>query len=205
MPFRMLLAVLAVGLAQMAHPALAEERTGCAVEALDGRDANLWIQGSWRPLEVGLAIPRDSIVMTGEETRARIACADGLQLTVGVATEINLETVASRRGGRVAQLIKGVLGVLSPRRMRQEFEIRTPAATASVSSAEALVEFSPDKGAAVFVRRGETSVVSLDGRLAKLREGEGVAVDPTGQSGPVKVWGAARIKQATDALGFDWR
>ena len=183
----------------------AEAEVNCAVEAVDGPDASLWSNGAWTPLILGLAIPRDAIVLTGEATRARIECSDGLLLTVGVATQINLETLDSRRESRVAQLVKGVLGVLSPRRARETFLVRTPAAEAAVRDAETLVEVAPDKGAAVFVRRGEAQVAAGDGQNVTLTDGEGVTVDASGAAAPVKVWGDARIAKSTDALGFDWR
>lgn len=192
-------------LALAALPAIAEQRAACAVDAIDGPDASLWAQGVWRPLEVGAAVPRDAIVLTGEETRARIECADGLELTIGVATQINLETVANRREGRTAQLIKGVLGVFSPRVARKAFAIRTPTAVATVGGASALAQVDESSGDAVFVRDGEADVRTAGGQSATLSAGEGVSIDPTGAAGPVKVWGEARIRSATDALGFDWR
>lgn len=207
MPHRLspVLLTLAASLMLLASPAnAAETRVNCAVEALDGPEASLWSNGAWKPLSPGLAIPRDAIVLTGEATRARIECSDGLLLTVGVATQINLETLDSRRESRVAQLVKGVLGVLSPRRARESFLVRTSVAEASVRDAETLVEVTPDKGAAVFVRRGATQVATEDGQRVTLSDGEGVTVDASGAAAPVKVWGAARIAKSTTALGYDW-
>lgn len=184
---------------------LAAETVSCDVEAIDGADARLWVKGTWRALEPGANIPRDAVVITGDDTRAKITCSDGLMLTIGLATEINLESLADRNQGRVAQLIRGVLGVLSPRRIRESLTVRTPVATASVGAARALVESSPKDGAAVFVRDGSVSVSAADGGRARLGPGEGVTVDAAGVAGPVKVWGAARIEASMGALGFDWR
>ena len=197
-------ALLAVGLVTASTPSLAEDEVKCAVEAVDGSEARLWTQGVWRGMEAGAAVPRDAIVVTGESTRAKIACSDGLVLTVGVATEINLESLAGQRTGRVSQLVRGVLGVFSPRRLREGFKIRTPVATASVDASQSLVEFTKEKGAAVFVRDGSASVASLGGGSARLSAGEGVSVDASGVAGPVKTWGEARIEASTSALGFDW-
>ncbi len=197
-------AVLAVGMALTAQPALSEDRIACSVEAVDGRDARLWSQGMWRGLKPGADIARDAIIITGEATRAKVTCSDGLVLTVGVGTEINLESLAGQRTGRVSQLVRGVLGVFSPRRLREGFKIRTPVATASVDASQSLVEYTPEKGAAVFVRDGSASVASLSGASARLAAGEGVSVDASGDAGPVKTWGQARIDASTSALGFDW-
>jgi len=183
----------------------AEQPIACSVDELDGADARMWVSGVWRPLAAGADVPRDAIVVTGAETRAKIGCTDGLMLTVGVATEINLETLAGQRTGRVAQLVRGILGVISPRRLREEFIIRTPVATADLGGSDALVEFAPDKGAAVFVREGRPATVEHGGGSVELKPGEGVTIHPSGAAEPVKTWGPARIKAATDALGFDWR
>jgi len=195
----------AIALMTIPCAAYSAETVSCDVEAVDGADARLWAKGRWRELEPGANIPRDAIVVTGDDTRAKIACSDGLVLTVGLATEINLESVADRDQGRVAQLIRGVLGVLSPRRIRESLTVRTPVATAAVGPARTLVEASPKGGAAVFVREGSVNVSAADGSLARLGPGEGVTVDASGVAGPVKVWGAARIETSMGALGFDWR
>lgn len=195
----------AIGLALTPLTASAAEEIDCAVDAVDGETARLWAKGEWRDLMEGADIPRDAIVVTGPETRAKITCSDGLVLTVGVATEINLESLAGQRTGRVTQLVRGILGVLSPRRLREEFIVRTPVATASVGASDALVEFAPGTGAAVFVRDGAAVTVDHDGGSVDLGAGEGVSIDAAGVAGPVRIWGAARIETATDALGFDWR
>lgn len=201
---RLLALALAMGLTGTATAASAAETIRCEVEAVDGAEARLWAQGEWERLEAGVDIPRDAVVVTGEETRARIVCSDGLVLTVGVATEINLETLAGQRTDRVAQLVRGILGVISPRRLRESFLVRTPVATASIGASDALVEFAPEKGASVFVRDGEPVGVRHRAGSATLGPGEGVTIDASGAAAPVKRWGDARIRVAAEALGFDW-
>lgn len=190
--------------ASAGSPATAQSRA-CAVTGLEGDAARYWSAGAWSDLESGLNIPIESIISTGPTSRVEVTCDDGTVLTIGVATEVNLEQLAGPETSIVLQLLRGVIGVVAPERSWRSFEIRTPLAIASVRSTEWLVEFDAEAGAAVFVRSGVVVVRLAEGGAVSLAEGEGITVTPDGVAGEVKVWGPPRIEKSAAALGFGWR
>ena len=195
---------LAVFLA-LVWPGLAASQamTTCAVSDLRGPSARIWVAGQWSALGPGDAVPRDAKIVTDAETRVRIVCEDGLAVTVGTATEVNIESLTETGRGRVSQLIQGVLGIFGGGG-RTGLEVRTPVLIASVRSTRWTVEQSAAEGGAVFVREGRVRVVGQDGPSVTLAPGLGVTVSAEGASGEVKTWGAARIARTMAALGFDW-
>jgi hypothetical protein len=187
--------------------AAAEGTRSCAVDAVEGETARYWESGVWSGVAEGLAIPVEAKIATGPEDRVRIVCDDGVVVTVGAATEVNLEQLAGPAGrdrNVFVQLLEGIVGVLAPARSWGRFEVRTPVAIASVRSTEWLVENMAGE-AAVFVRDGRVAVDVRDGGRVTLAAGEGITVAADGAPGEVKTWGAARIERSTAALGFDWR
>ena len=176
----------------------------CGVEAIEGPEALGWFAGEWSPLTRGQAIALEAKVSTGPETRVRITCDDGIVVTVGTGTEVNLETLVGPAENIVLQLIDGIVGLVAPGGPGG-FDVRTPLAIASVRSTEWLVEHGPADGSAVFVRAGRVAVAPRAGGAVTLGAGEGVSVAPDGTPGEVKTWGEARISRSTGALGFDWR
>lgn len=198
-------ALLALGLAALlATPASAADPRVCTVEGVEGDTARAWSAGSWAPLGAGVAVGLDAKVATGPETRVRIACDDGLVLTVGAATEVNLETLVAPGDGVVLQLIEGIVGLFAPAGSGA-LDVRTPVAIASVRSTEWLVEHDRAEGSAVFVRAGRVAVRARAGGRFRLDPGEGISIGLDGTPGPVKAWGPPRIRRSTAALGFDWR
>ena len=182
--------------------AVTADDAACAVAELDGPSARIWIAGDWTDLAPGAAIPRDAKVVTDAATRVRIVCADGLEVTIGTATEVNLESLSETGGGRVVQIIEGFLGIFGGG--DSGLRVRTPLLIASVRSTRWTVEQSAADGAAVFVREGRVRVLGRDRREVFLGGGLGVTVSPDGMTGGVKKWGAARIAATMGALGFDW-
>ena len=197
--------VLALGFAAfVASAALAQEPRFCSVEAIEGDEALGWAGGEWEPLREGQAVAFEAKISTGPVTRVKITCDDGIVVTVGTGTEVNLETLVSPDENIVIQLIDGIVGLLAPER-RGAFDVRTPVAIASVRSTEWLVEHDAAEGSAVFVRTGRVSVRARAGGRFSLGDGEGISIGPDGVAGEVKTWGAARIQRSTEALGFGWR
>ena len=191
-----------------AGPAIAADDRTCVAEAVEGDTANYWNDGTWAELREGQPLDPESKVSTGGNTRVKITCDDGVVVTVGVETELNLEQLAGTAGrdrNVVLQLISGIVGLVAPERTWSRFEVRTPVAIASVRSTEWLVEHAVAEGAAVFVRTGRVVVSLRDGRAFTLGDGEGITISPGGVPGEVKTWGAPRIEQSTEALGFDWQ
>ncbi|HUF55807.1 MAG TPA: FecR domain-containing protein [Thermohalobaculum sp.] len=193
--------LLALGAILIAGAAEARE---CQVARLEGQTVRVWHEGTWSPL--GDRLPAGAAkIETGRETRVEIRCDDGVVVTVGIATEVNLEVLTGPQAGAaeaVLQLIRGIVGVVAP--AVSGFDVRTPLAIASVRSTEWLVEHGADEGSAVFVRAGRVGVRTPGGRVA-LGPGEGITVPPSGEAEPVKVWGAPRIERSGQALGFGWR
>jgi hypothetical protein len=157
---------------------------------------------------VKLALPAEAKITTGFETRVRIVCDDGTIVTIGSATEVNLENlvdVADSRRSVAMQLIEGIIGLVIPQRNWRRFEVRSPVAIASVHSTEWLIEWHRGESAAVFVRMGEVAVRSAQSERFILGMGEGITISAAGAAGEVKQWGGARIAESTAMLGFDWR
>jgi hypothetical protein len=190
-----------------ATPRIAAADVPACALFLDGSDAALWRDGVWRPAGEGL-LTDAAAIRTGPDTRAEIRCADGLTLTVGVGTEIAVESlIASARPTRnvVLRLLSGIAAMVAPRPRPGRTEIRGPLAIAAVRSTEWLVIAGPDGATAVFVRAGRVAVAPASGAAAVLRPGEGIDVTPADGPRGVVRWGAPRIAAAGEALGFGWR
>lgn len=186
-----------------AFAATAAEARECEVARLEGQTVRIWHEGSWSPLAPGPLPAGATKVETGRETRVEIRCDDGVVVTVGVATEVNLEVLSGAeadRGRAVLQLIRGIVGVVSGR----GFQVRTPLAIASARSTAWLVEHDAAEGSAVFVREGRVGV-RAPSQAVVLGAGEGLTVPPSGAAAEVKTWGAPRIARSVEALGLGWR
>ncbi|TVQ58555.1 MAG: hypothetical protein EA355_01560 [Rhodobacteraceae bacterium] len=198
-------ALLATGVARNAAAA-----DPACVAAIDGGDAAFQRDGVWSPATPG---PLDGVaaVRTGRDARVEIRCADGLVLTIGVMTEASVESlVASAAPTRnvVVRLFRGIVGLASPAVRRARTEIRTPLAIAAARSTAWLVETDPADGAtAVFAREGRVAVSAPTDPAAGVVLGPGEGVDVTASDGvaPTARWGAPRLAEAGDALGFGWR
>lgn len=198
---------IAAFLAVAPDAAAGSEVRSCIVEGVEGGSARYWQDGIWSDLRVSLALSPEAKISTGQETRVKIVCDDRIVITIGAATEVNLEQLAGSAGPHtnvILQLIEGIVGIVAPKRTWRRFDVRTPVAIASVRSTEWLVEHDSAGGAAVFVRAGEVAVRVRDGRRFVLSRGEGISISAAGAAGEIKVWGAGRIAKSTEALGFDW-
>ena len=184
--------------------AQAQDPRFCRVEAIEGDGAYGWSAGEWEPLRTGQAVAFEGKVSTDGQTRVKIGCGDGIVVTIGTLTEVNLETLVSQSDDVVLQLLNGIIGLFSPGERPGSFQVRTPVAIASVRSTEWLAEHVPAEGSAVFVRAGRVGVAARGGARATLGAGEGISIAPDGSAGEVKTWGEARIERSTDRLGFDW-
>lgn len=197
-------AVLAI-LASLGFALPAAAGRDCEVSRLEGDSLSIWQAGTWSELGPGPLPAAAAKLRTGTSARAEIRCDDGLVVTVGVATEVNLEVlVVPGDAGVLLQLVRGILGLAAPDPVAGGVEVRTPLAIAAVRSTEWLVEHGDAEGSAVFVRAGRVGVRAGTAAVT-LGPGEGVTVEPSGAVQPVKRWGAPRIARSTGALGFDWR
>ena len=192
-------------LALLAAPAAARD---CAVTAREGAPARIWSDGEWRDLELGPLPAGSQVIATGPAARLEITCDDGVTVTVGFGAEVTLETLvgpSDRAGSVVLQLLRGIVGVVAPRRTWESFEVRAPLAIASARSTEWLAEHAEATGSTVFVREGRVAVRPARGAAVTLEAGEGVTQPPEGPAAPVLRWGPPRVAGAAAALGFGWR
>lgn len=179
----------------------------CALTRIDGTPVAIWAQGVWRPAEPGPLTHQDALLRTGPEARAEITCDDGLVLTVGIATEVTLETLlAPDNPGILLKLYRGILGLVAPGPRADGTAVLGTLAIAAARSTEWLVAVEASGATATFVRTGRVEVtpVGVAGGPALLGPGEGRDVRPEG-AGPVVTWGAPRVAASRAALGFGWR
>ncbi|MFN0114867.1 MAG: FecR domain-containing protein [Paracoccaceae bacterium] len=214
-----------IGLA-LATTALPPEMAGaaeriCVIARLIGAQVTVIDAGAEALAAEGQVVRPDMIMRTGSESRAEIRCGDGITVTVGAGTLLDLAELAGEaEQGILMRLFNGIVGIDAPNKTWDRFEVETNLAIASVRSTAWLVESSPETGTAVFVRRGQVAVTS-GSTGAELDAGEGVeivsigvGVRSLGEGGgaelaeaevkPVKRWGEARVRDTVGALGFGW-
>lgn len=202
----MLLLVVASLVGATAALAAGSERS-CTLTDESDPPGEIFVAGSWQPLQEGQAVDRDAHLRTGDATRMHIVCDDGIRVTVGVSTEILLGGLVGPAGADRTigvKLLTGIAGFVAPERNWGAFEVTTDVAVTSVRSTEWLVETSVDEGTAVFTRKGMVDV-QASGATLTLGAGQGVTVAASGTMGAVATWGAARIAQVNAALGYDWQ
>jgi hypothetical protein len=191
----MLLAVLAAGPAG----ARAADAVG-SVSALTGQAEVTGAGDSQaRPLAPGAEVFEGDRIRTAADAKLRLSLKDGSVLTLGAATELNLDRFhyAPEQAARNAllEVPQGILRVLVELLVAHStFEVESNTAVASVRGTEWIAEAGPDA----------TAIVALDGRVAVrnaqpeitgevvLLPGDGTTVRP-GQPPPAPTqWGAAR-------------
>ncbi|SFH67356.1 FecR family protein [Albimonas pacifica] len=204
------LAATAAVIAALCAAGGAEART-CSIAAIEGAGAELWVEGRWRAIAAP-DLPRPlppvaAILRTGPDARLELTCNDGVAVTLGVSSELNLATLTepSPDGGVLLRLLRGAVAAVA-RGGWPEFEIRSPLVIAAVRSTEWAVIHEPTEGSAVFVREGVVAVRAAQGEgAAVLAAGEGVDMPPAGPLGPVRSWGAPRVAALGARLGHGWR
>jgi ferric-dicitrate binding protein FerR (iron transport regulator) len=142
----------------------------------------------------------DDILRTGSDSRLLISCADGLQITIGPATELAVRSYLADQPGHPLEVVLGLLqgiarlvGAAMPKGRTIEIDTRT--AIASVRSTQWLLE-STDRGTGVLSIEGEVTVLALAGGQVVLQPGQGTDVPPGGPPKTPAVWGAARRRDA---------
>ena len=194
-------------LAGLAAASLAGEGRTCTVNRMEGTTVRYSQGPDWVALTVN-ELPAGAIkVATGRRTRIEIACTDGIVVTVGYATTVDLSalTAAPASDGDVLlDLVEGIIGIVAPERSWTSFRVRTPLAIASIHSTTWFAEHADGGASAFFVRHGEVAVAA-DGREFRLAPGEGLTVAPEDGPGEVVAWGQERIDRAVARLGFSWR
>ena len=142
----------------------------------------------------------DDILRTGLESRLLISCADGLQITIGPATELAVRRFLAQQPGHPLEVVLGLLqgiarlvGAAIPGGRTIEIDTRT--AIASVRSTEWLLE-STAKGTGVLSIEDEVTVLALAGGQVVLQPGQGTDVPPGGPPKAPAIWGDARRRDA---------
>lgn len=200
----------------------AAEPRACAVTGLEGNRIEIAAAGGWLPL-AGAELPEGPTrLRTGAGTRAEIRCADGLAVTLGPETEIDLSGLVGDPGRPVLlRLAAGIVGLVAPVAPAGGLAVETPLAIASVRSTEWLVEAGELGATAVFVRAGRVAVTPPGGAETWLlgpgegidlapppappTRGPGAVAAPADAEASVRRWPAERIAAAGARLGFGWR
>ena len=184
--------------------ALAEAARDCKVAALKGAEASVQRQGASQKLAVDMPLDDTDQVTTGPGTRVEIHCSDGIVVTIGAASSLDLGTLTTggQDDGVVMSLFDGIAGFIKPAFGGTRFRVRTPSAVASVRSTEWIV-IVEEKATAVFVNKGAVDVGVAE-KSVLLQPGEGVSVTADGALGAATRWGNARVAGARAALGFSW-
>ena len=189
-----------------AAPAVAQDARNCSVEAVSGTGL-VTGPGGERQAIAGLALNTDDIVHTDANSQVNIVCNDGITITVGFASRIDLRSLVNdepEETGILLRLIDGIAAFIVPQKTFPSFAVETQTAVAAVRSTEWLVD--AHEGATdVFVRKGRVGVDPTGGAEVLLAAGEGVDVNADGQAADVKQWGAMRIAAAGVRLGFAWQ
>jgi hypothetical protein len=195
----------ALALVASAGAAAATTRS-CSVTGKEGAGIEIESGGQWRPLAGGV-LPEGTVrLRTDASTRAEITCDDGIVVTVGTATAVDLVWLTGEAGSErhvLLRLSEGIVGLLAPLRNWAGFTVETPLAIASIRSTVWLVEHEAATGTAVFVREGEVGVAAGRERFG-LKPAEGITIPADGPPGAVTVWGEARVARAIARLGFGW-
>lgn len=179
----------------------------CSVSATIG-DNRIQRGSNETEVSVGDAILETNVILTSDEGRVRIECANAAIFVIGPATEFRVEGLSQVSGADhyLIRLAKGIAGFIAPLVGEGRFEVRTPSAVASVRSTEWTVDVDASQSA-IFVREGVVAVKasSIDANEVLLSAGEGVDVLNNGQKSPIRIWGQARVDAMNARLGFDWQ
>ena len=179
----------------------------CSVTGIEGTASAQALSGPTRQVFADQPISADERIVTGAGSRIEIHCNDGIRITVGPQTELDLADLVGSGQPETTILLRllgGIAGFLAPEGNRTEFEVETDLAIASVRSTEWIVESSSEAGTAVFVASGVVDVTTARDSYV-LSEGEGIDVVPNSSASAVRAWGPVRIERSRDALGFAWQ
>lgn len=158
---------------------------------------NILREGGAQAVGPGTALQVGDQVVTGADSRVRIAFADGSTVTLGDSTILAISAFAGDGSADPARaaldLITGIVRLVT-RAQREGFEVRTRAAVASVRGTRWIVASEPGRDS-VFVIEGRVDVRGrrADGRVT-LAAGEGTDIDLDAAPTRPSRWGAARVE-----------
>lgn len=195
---RILLAVMAVLGCVLPFSVAAQSPEGCAVAALRG-PAMILRDGNTIRVQAGTALRGDDQLVTGRRARLKIACRDGVEVTIGADTSISMRMIgeAGSASRSIIDLIGGILRIsLAPQFQRDRLELRTPTAVAAARSTAWITE-AGSASTTVFVIAGEVAV-SSPGREHTVVLPAGFGTDVAAGAAPREPvrWGPARVEQA---------
>lgn len=200
MQLRTMLIVIPLSLAGVPSGVHAAE--DCAVTGLEGKGARVQRNGTWEELGTGPLAGADRVVETGPATRLEVSCDGGIVVTIGPDSHVDLGEFRTGPASSVfMQLVVGIMGIVAPPRAKGLLAVQTPVAIASVRSTEWLIEH--DGTTAVFVRVGQVAVANATVEFL-LGPGEGITLGRHEVIKPVGAWGAGRIREVNQVLGFGW-
>lgn len=150
-----------------------------------------------RALRPGAAVFVADRIVTGDASKVAIRFADGAELSVGAATQVEISDyvlAADRSGirGRLTLLI-GIVRTSLAGLWRDGFEVETRAAVAALRSTDWVTEMTAGK-AAVFVVEGVVAVTgTATSETVVLRRGDGTDVPVGGPPSASRPWGRKRV------------
>lgn len=181
-----------------------EPAAGCTVARISGTAVVLRDGGSSR-LAPGASLGSDDQLVTGARARLRIACKDGVEITIGPDSSVAMRALATAgtESRSLIELVGGILRIaLAPHFARDRLELRTPTAVAAARSTAWTAEADAGK-TAVFVIEGTVSVSSrATGATAEVSAGFGIDVPATGAPAAPVRWGQPRAERALQLTAF---
>jgi hypothetical protein len=152
-----------------------------------------------RPLALGADVFEGDRIRTAADAKLRLHLEDGSVLTLGAATDLNLNRFqyAPEQATRnvLLEVPRGIIRVLVELLVAHSaFEVQSNTAVASVRGTEWIAEAQPE-AAALVALAGRVAVRSADPAQAGavvLLPGEGTTVPAGAPPQAVKTWGAAR-------------
>lgn len=162
-----------------------------------------------RPLTLGAEVFEGDRIRTAADAKLRLHLEDGSVLTLGAATDLDLNRFqyAPEQATRnvLLQVPRGIIRVLVELLVAHSaFEVHSNTAVASVRGTEWIAEARPD-AAALVALAGRVAVRSADptqtGEVVLL-PGEGTTVPAGAPPQAVKTWGAARKNAFIERTGL---
>ena len=147
-------------------------------------------------------VPGCATTLRPDPPRQVLLCADGLTLTAEPETQFRvLDSAADHRADRIEVGGHGLMIELTPATKRQQFQILTPHAVATVRGTTWAVDVTPSR-TSIFVQSGVVAVSRVGGseRVA-VRNGEGVDVEAGERDLTVRRWPPDRAARLLARFG----
>lgn len=187
----------------------AESQVVGVVAALRG-SATVRTSGDANAVALAVAAPvhEGDTVLTGADSRLKLALRDGSRLSLGAYTELKIDHLALGPAGggeasKFTQLSGYVRAVVAPVRQPEQFEIQTPSMVAAVRGTDWIENY--EAGATqIFVARGKVLATGVGTYTDQVlvKAGEGVTFSQTAPHTPVVRWKWPKIHKFIEATNM---